>query len=82
MILRMSPGSTFSKGGRPQSVVRDAVAANRFVGVFYVLLAGLALVFPTLLAPMALQAFVDQFCRRAVAVGRWLWWPRCSCRCC
>lgn len=63
VILRMSPGSTFSKGGRPQSVLSAMRwrLTGSWLGVFYVLLAGLALAFPTLLAPMALQAFVDQF---------------------
>ncbi len=63
LILRLSPGAGFEKSGKPSSVlssIRWRIAGVRS-GLLYLLLAGLALAVPVLLAPLALQAFVQQY---------------------
>ena len=63
LVLRMAPGPDFAPGGNRPSV-RAGLAwrlAGSGRGVAYLIVAGLALAVPTILSPMALQAFVDQF---------------------
>lgn len=63
LILRVTPGPDFETGGRPPSL-RSGLGwrfAGSGKGLAYLVVAGLAIAVPTLLSPMALQAFVDQF---------------------
>lgn len=63
LVLRLAPGPDFQRGGRRPSL--RAGLSWRLSGVgkglAYLVAAGLAIAVPTLLSPMALQAFVDQF---------------------
>lgn len=63
LILKLSPGAEFVRSGKPPSVIssiRWRLAGMRGA-LMYLLLAGLALAVPVLLAPLALQAFVQQY---------------------
>ena len=69
LILRMSPGESFvPEGTEPSAIqsIRRRLTGMR-AGLMYLLLAGLALAVPTLLAPLALQAFVQQYLVGGVA---------------
>ena len=63
LVLRMAPGPDFRTRGRPPSVI--ASMRRRLdgtgPGVAYLLAAGVALAVPTVLGPLALQAFVQQY---------------------
>lgn len=63
LILRVEPGPEFTPGGRRPSVVAGLRwrLAGSGKGLAYLFVAGLAVAVPTLLSPMAMQAFVDQF---------------------
>lgn len=69
LILRMSPGETFVAEGKAPSAldsIRRRLVGMR-AGLLYLLIAGLALAVPMLLAPLALQAFVQQYIVGGVA---------------
>jgi NHLM bacteriocin system ABC transporter peptidase/ATP-binding protein len=63
VVLTFEPGPDFNRAGRPPSVL--AALKRRFVGlktsVAYVILVGLALVVPTMLAPVFIGIFIDKF---------------------
>lgn len=63
LVLRVAPGPDFQAGGRKPSVSSGLKwrLAGSSKGLAYLYVAGLAVAVPTLLSPMALQAFVDQF---------------------
>lgn len=63
LILRLEPGPGFEPGGKRPSI-RAGLSwrlAGSGKGLAYLFVAGIAIAVPTLLSPMALQAFVDQF---------------------
>ncbi|MEO8304962.1 MAG: NHLP family bacteriocin export ABC transporter peptidase/permease/ATPase subunit [Betaproteobacteria bacterium] len=63
VVLTLEPGPDFKQGGRPPSVI--AALKRRFVGlnapVAYVILTGLALVVPSMLAPVFISIFIDKY---------------------
>lgn len=63
VVLTFEPGPDFRRAGRPPSVI--AALKRRFVGletsVAYVILVGLALVVPAMLAPIFIGIFIDKF---------------------
>ncbi len=63
LVLRTAPGPHFAPVGHAPSVREGLMRRMRGSSraITYLLIAGLAVAVPTLLAPMALQAFVDQF---------------------
>lgn len=63
LVLRLEPGPDFKPGGTRPSI-RAGLSwrlAGSGKGLAYLFIAGVAIAVPTLLSPMALQAFVDQF---------------------
>lgn len=63
LVLRMSVTPSFTRGGTKPNALKSLRWRVRGSGkaVAYLLIAGVAVAVPTLLAPMALQEFVDQF---------------------
>jgi NHLM bacteriocin system ABC transporter peptidase/ATP-binding protein len=63
VVLTFSPASGFRRGGRPPSLFRALRArlAGSGSALAYVVLAGLALVIPGLVAPTFSQVFVDEY---------------------
>jgi NHLM bacteriocin system ABC transporter peptidase/ATP-binding protein len=63
LVLRMAPGPDFRTHGRAPSVVGSVCRriSGMGTGLAYLIAAGVALAVPTVLGPLALQAFVQQY---------------------
>jgi NHLM bacteriocin system ABC transporter peptidase/ATP-binding protein len=73
VVIELTPGPTFTKGGAPPSLFESLRARLRGSerAVLFALLAGLALVVPGLVVPTFAKMFIDQ-----VVVGKLGYWLR------